>query len=198
MTRIFKEDGQAVPVTLIEAGPCRVVQLKTVETDKYSAVQLGFGVKKESRVNKPELQRFKKLNIPAAQILREFRDYPLEAKIGDEITASIFSPGEKLDIIGVTKGKGFAGVMKRHGFSAHKASHGTHESFRGPGSIGMHTWPGRIWPGKRMAGRLGGSNFTARNLEIVRVEAEKNLIYVKGAIPGPNGGILEIRPTKKR
>lgn len=199
MTRIFLDDGRMVPVTLIEAGPCRIVQIKTPETDKYQAVQLGFKEKKESRSNKPEIGHFKRAGLPPMRHLREFRDYSLQdAKIGDEINAEIFSPGDKLDVTGNTKGRGFAGVMKRHGFHGHKATHGTHESFRGPGAIGQCAWPGRVWKGKKMPGRMGNQSFTARNLEIVRLEAEKNIIMVRGAVPGPNGGILEVRLTNKK
>ncbi len=199
MTRIFTDDGQAIPVTMIEAGPCKIVQLKTEERDKYQAVQLGYGEKKEKRSNRPEMGHFKRAGLKPMRMLREFRDFPLgERKLGDEIKADIFAQGERLDITGYTKGRGFAGVMKRHGFHGHKASHGTHESFRGPGSIGQCAWPSRVWKGKRMAGRFGNERFTARNLEIVKLEPEKNIIMVKGAVPGPNGGYLEIRTTKKR
>lgn len=199
MTRIFLDDGRMIPVTLIEAGPCKVVQIKTQETDNYQAVQLGYLEKKEKRSNKPEIGHFKRAGLPPMRFLREFRNYTLQdVKVGDEIKAGIFSNGDKLDITAKTKGKGFAGVMKRHGFHGHKASHGTHESFRGAGSIGQCAWPGKVWKGKRMAGRMGNERFTARNLEIVRLEAEKNLIMVRGAVPGPNGGILEVRLTNKK
>jgi len=198
MTQVFKDTGEIIPVTMIQAGPCSVVQLKTVESDSYQAVQLAFGTKKESRSNKPEAGHYNRAGLKPMQVMKEFRDYPLDnVKLGGTIAADIFKIGEKLDVTGNTKGKGFAGVMKRHGFGAHKATHGTHESFRGPGSIGMHTWPGRVWRGKRMAGRMGNAHFTVRNLEIVRLEAEKNIIMVRGAIPGPNGGIVELRLTKK-
>jgi len=198
MTRVFKESGEVIPVTMIEAGPCFVVQLKTEATDDYRAVQLAFGDKKVSRSNKPETGHFQRAGLKPMRLVKEFRDFPMEnLKLGDTVKADIFQPGDKLDITGTTKGRGFAGVMKRYGFSAHKASHGTHESFRGPGSIGMHTWPGRVWRGKRMAGRMGNARFTVRNLEIIRLEAEKNMIMVKGAVPGPNGGFVELRLTKK-
>ena len=199
MTRIFLDDGRMIPVTLIEAGPCKVVQIKTVETDNYQAIQLGFLEKKEKRSNKPEIGHFKRAGLPPMRFLREFRNYLIQdEKVGDEIKADIFAPGDKLDITGKTKGRGFAGVIKRHGFHGHKASHGTHESFRGAGSIGQCAWPGKVWKGKRMAGRMGNERFTARNLEIVRLEVEKNLIMVKGAVPGANGGIVELRHTNKK
>ncbi len=198
MTRIFKEDGQMVPVTLIEAGPCPVVQLKTVETDGYQAVQLGFVEAKEKHVNKPMQGHFKRAGLKPLKTLREFRDFKLtNVKVGDELKADIFVPGQRLDITGITKGRGFAGVIKRHGFKGHKATHGTHESFRGPGSIGSSAWPSRVFKGKKMPGRYGTDRMTTKNLEIVRLEVEKNMIMVRGAVPGPNGGILEIRPTKK-
>ena len=199
MTRIFLDDGRMIPVTLIEAGPCKVVQIKTMETDNYQAIQLGFLEKKEKRSNKPEIGHFKRAGLPPMRFLREFRNYLIQdEKVGDEIKADIFAPGDKLDITGKTKGRGFAGVIKRHGFHGHKASHGTHESFRGAGSIGQCAWPGKVWKGKRMAGRMGNERFTARNLEIVRLEVEKNLIMVKGAVPGANGGIVELRHTNKK
>lgn len=199
MTRIFRDSGESIPVTMIEAGPCKVVQLKTTETDEYQAVQLGFGAKKEKNVNKPETGHFKRAGLSPLQVLREFRDYPAEnLKIGDELKADLFRAGDKLDISGNTKGRGFAGVIKKYGFHGHKASHGTHESFRGPGSIGQASDPSRVWRGKRMPGRYGNTRFTVRNLEIVKLEADKNIIMVRGAVPGPSGGILEIRQTKKK
>lgn len=199
MTRIFQEDGQMVPVTLIQAGPCPVVQLKTVQVDGYQAVQLGFEQKKEKHANKPMKGHFERAGVKPTRFLKEFRDFPgEELKIGDEVKAELFTTGDRLDITGTTKGRGFAGVVKRHGFHGHKASHGTHESFRGPGSIGACADPGRVWKGKRMPGRYGNFRQTIRNLEIIRLEAEKNLIMVKGAVPGPNGSLVEIRQTKKK
>jgi large subunit ribosomal protein L3 len=199
MTRIFHEDGQMRPVTLIQAGPCPVIQLKTLETDGYQAVQMGFGQRKDKHTNKPERGHFKRAGVQSTRILREFRDFPQEGlKVGDEIKAGIFTLGQRLDVAGCSKGRGFAGVMKKYGFSGHKDSHGTHESFRGPGSIGANSDPGHIWKGKRMAGRLGNTRFTIKNLEILRLEADKNLIVLKGSVPGPNGAILELRTTKKK
>lgn len=199
MTRIFAEDGQMIPVTLIEAGPCPVVQVKTEAKDGYNAVQLGFAVKKEKHANKPMMGHFKRANINPVKYLKEFREYSAEGlELGAEIKAELFSLGERLDISGSSKGRGFTGVMKRHGFHGHKASHGTHESFRGAGSIGSSASPSRVFKGKKMAGRMGNTRQTIRNLEIVRIEAEKNLIMVRGAVPGPNGGILELRQTQKK
>ena len=197
MTRIFREDGQMVPVTVIEAGPCPVVQIKTHDTDGYNAVQLGFQEKKDKHTNKPMAGHFKKADVKPQRKLKEFKNFPLmeELNVGMELKVDIFIVGERLDVTGFTKGKGYTGVMKRHGFHGHKDSHGTHESFRGPGSIGCSAWPSRVFKGKKMAGRMGNNRHTVRNLEIVNLQPEKNLIMVKGAIPGPNGGILEIRAT---
>ena len=194
MTRIFSADGQMIPVTLIEAGPCPVVQVKTVETDGYEAVQLGFLEAKEKHVTKPMQGHFKRAGSKLTKKLREFRNLGLtDVKIGDELKADVFNIGQRLNITGISKGRGFAGVIKRHGFAGHKATHGTHESFRGPGSIGSSAWPSRVFKGKKMAGRMGTDRCTTKNLEIIRIEADKNMIMVRGAVPGPNGGILELR-----
>ena len=199
MTRVFDQDGQMIPVTLIQAGPCPVVQLKTEKTDGYQAVQLGFLDRKNKHTTKPMAGHFKRAGISPTRILKEFRDFSQQSMdVGNLVKADIFNPGEKLDITGSTKGRGFAGVMKRHGFHGHKSSHGTHESFRGAGSIGQCAYPGKVWKGKKMAGRMGNERYTVRNLPIIRLEAEKNLIWIKGAVPGPNGGIVEIRQTKKK
>ena len=199
MTRIFKDDGQMIPVTLIQAGPCPIVQLKNTEKDGYQAVQLGYLEAKEKHTNKPMSGHFKGAGVKPMRFLKEFRGIVAEdLKVGDELKVDIFNIGDRLDVTGFTKGRGFAGVIKRHSFHGHKASHGTHESFRGPGSIGACAYPGRVWKGKRMAGRYGNERQTVRNLEIVRLEAEKNLIMLKGAIPGPNGGLVELRPTNKK
>jgi len=199
MTRLFKETGEMIPVTLIEAGPCPVVQLKTKEDHGYQAVQLGYQEIKEKHVNKPMAGHFKGAGVNPTRYLKEFRGMSLEKmEVGTQVKVDIFDIGDRLDITGTTKGRGFAGVMKRHGFHGHKDTHGTHESFRGPGSIGQCAWPSKVWKGKRMAGRMGNERYTVRNLEIIRLESEKNLIMVKGAVPGPNGGIIEIRKTKKK
>ena len=198
MTRIFDQDGQMVPVTIIQTGPCPVTQLKTIENDGYKAVQMGYISKKEKRTTKPMAGHFKKANVAPTRLLKEFRDFEDESiKVGDQVKVDIFEPGDKLDISGYTKGKGFAGVMKRHGFHGHKASHGTHETFRGPGSIGQCASPSKVWKGQKMPGRMGNKKYTVRNLAIVKLEVEKHLLWVKGAVPGPNGGILEIRKTQK-
>ena len=198
MTRIFDQDGQMVPVTIIQTGPCPVTQLKTIENDGYKAVQMGYISKKEKRTTKPMAGHFKKANVAPTRRLKEFRDFADESiKVGDQVKVDIFEPGDKLDISGYTKGKGFAGVMKRHGFHGHKASHGTHETFRGPGSIGQCASPSKVWKGQKLPGRMGNKKHTVRNLAIVKLEVEKHLLWVKGAVPGPNGGILEIRKTQK-
>jgi len=199
MTRLFKETGEMIPVTLIEAGPCPIVQMKTKENHGYQAVQLGYQEIKDKHINKPMTGHFKKAGVTPTRYLKEFRNMSLEKmEVGTEVKVDIFDIGDRLDITGITKGRGFAGVIKRHGFHGHKDSHGTHESFRGPGSIGQCAWPGKVWKGKRMAGRMGNERYTVRNLEVIQLESEKNLIMVKGAVPGPNGGIIEIRRTKKK
>ena len=194
MTRIFDEQGRTIPVTIIEAGPCHVTQVKTPGTDGYHAVQLGFGTKSEKQVNRPRLGHLKKTDAPLVAILREFRQADAtEVKPGDTVTVDQFAEGDLVNVTGISKGRGFAGVMKRHGFHGHKASHGTHESFRGPGSIGAHTDPGRVFKGKRMAGHMGVDRITVRNLTVIKVDKENNLLLVEGAIPGARNGWLEIR-----
>lgn len=194
MTRIFDEQGRAIPVTIIEAGPCHVTQVKTPETDGYYSVQLGFGSKSEKRLTRPQLGHLKKTETPPVSILREFRQ-PGEVDLnpGDTLTVGQFQVGDVVHVTGVSKGRGFAGVIKRHGFHGHKASHGTHESFRGPGSIGSSASPSRVFKGKRMPGHMGVDRVTVRNLRVMRIDEENNLLLVKGAVPGARNGWLEIR-----
>ncbi len=190
MTRLFLEEGRVVPVTVLQVGPCRVVQIKTPEKDRYAAVQLGFGYKKPSRVNKPLGGHFKRAGVEPAAVLKEVRvDDPSAFELGQEITAEIFSRGEKVHVSGRTKGRGFTGVVKRHGFSGGPATHGcrTHDK---PGSIGQSADPSRVFKGKRMPGHYGFEKRKVRNLEVVDVRPEENLVVVKGAVPGPNGGIV--------
>ncbi|MBC8204494.1 50S ribosomal protein L3 [bacterium] len=199
MTRIFSSDGTAVPVTVIEAGPCPVVMIKSESSDGYNSVQLGYGRRKEKHTTRPMQGHFKRAGVEPLKILREFRNFPTdEIKVGDSITIDIFNEGDKLDVVGLSKGRGFAGVMKRHGFHGHKASHGTHESFRGAGSIGQCASPSRVFKGMKMAGHMGNSRIKIKNLPVVRLEKEKNLMMVKGSVPGPNGGYLIIYETNKR
>jgi len=193
MTSLFREDGKNVPVTIIEAGPCAVTQVKTEDTDGYNAVQLGFGNRKE--VNTPQaLQKhFKKAGVSPKQIVKEFRNFDLEANIGDEVTVDIFTEGEKVSVIGNSKGKGFQGVVKRHGFSGvGMATHGQHNRLRAPGSIGAASFPSRVFKGMRMAGRTGNERVKVQNLVVEKVLADKNIIFVRGAIPGHKGSIVYI------
>lgn len=193
MTRIFREeDGAAIPVTVLEARPNPVTQVKTVETDGYEAVQIGYRPKKQTRLNKPSLGHLEKSGAPPVANLREVPRTSDETKAGDIFTVSMFAPGEKVDITGTTKGKGFQGVVKRHGFHGGDATHGC-KSKRVPGSIGQCATPSRVWKNKKMPGRDGGKRVTVRNLEIVQVDEEKNLLVIKGAVPGACNGYLLIR-----
>lgn len=198
MTQIFDEAGQLVPVTVIEAGPCSVVQRKTVATDGYEAVQLGYGAQKAERVVKPLAGHFKKAGLGTMRELREVRvDASDESKAGDTLTAAIFEGINFVDVMGVTKGKGFQGVMKRHNFGGGRATHGSH-FHRTTGSIGMKEKPGRVFKGKKMAGQMGGTDVTVQSLKVVQVRAAENLILVKGAVPGANGTTLVVREALKR
>ncbi|MBU5425651.1 50S ribosomal protein L3 [Tissierella pigra] len=198
MTQIFKEDGSIVPVTVIEAGPLVVVQKKTVENDGYNAIQVGFQNIKEQRMNKPAKGHFDKGNLEYKKYLREFRvENPDEFEIGQEIKADVFEAGDLIDITGTSKGKGTQGVIKRHGFGRGRESHGS-KFHRAPGGMSAGTYPGRVFKGHRMAGRMGNERVTVQNLEIVRVDAEKNLILIKGAVPGPKKGLVTIKETVKK
>ena len=190
MSQIFREDGRVVPVTVIEAGPCSVTQIKTQDTDGYQAVQLGYGAIK--KLNKPRAGHLK--NSTPSRHLREVEaDDPTEYAVGQRIGVDIFQEGEKVDIIGNSKGRGFAGVMKRHGFHGGPRTHGQSDRARAPGSIGGGTTPGKVYKGMKMAGHMGNRRVTVKNLEIVRVDAERNLLLVKGAVPGGPNGLLLIR-----
>ena len=197
MTQIFDENGLVIPVTVIEAGPCVVAQVKTVETDGYDAVQLGFGEVKARRLNKPEMGHFAKSKLEAKKHLREFRLDSIEnIKVGDEIKADIFAAGEKIDVQGTTKGKGFQGVIKRHGQSRGPMGHGS-MYHRRPGSMGPTSTPGRVFKGKKLPGHMGCTTVTIQNLDVVRVDMDKNVILVKGSVPGPKGAILKIKSAVK-
>ncbi len=192
MTQVFDENGRAVPVTVVEAGPCRVAQVKTPETDGYSAVQLAFGEPK--RTNKPAAGHFAKAGVDPARYLVELRlDELGDLAAGSEIRADVFEPGEVVDVIGVTKGKGFAGGMKRHNFKGLSSSHGTHKKYRSPGAIGACATPARVFKGTRMAGHLGHVRVTTLNLRVITADAERNLLLIRGAVPGPKNGIVMIR-----
>jgi len=198
MTQIFGEEGRVIPVTVIKAGPCVVVQKKTEEKDGYSAVQLGFEEIKEKNVTKPLLGHFKKHGVKPQRILREFRWENLdEVKEGDVIKVDILEGYKYVDVEGISKGKGFQGVVKRWGFGGGPASHGTKQWHRRPGAIGAHSWPGRVWKGKKMPGRTGGERVTVKNLEIVEIRKDSNLLLVKGAVPGHNGSYVIIKNPKK-
>ncbi|BAF58501.1 MAG: 50S ribosomal protein L3 [Pelotomaculum sp.] len=196
MTQIFTDTGLAVPVTVIEAGPCIVVQKKTPEKDGYSAIQLGFGAKKERSFNKPMLGHFLAARVRPLRYLREVRvENPETYQVGQEIKADIFAPGEKVDVVGTTKGRGFAGGIKRHGFHRGPMAHGS-KYHRRPGSLGAKG-PARVFKGRRLPGHLGMERVTVQNLEVVKVDADRNLLAVKGAVPGPKGGLVLIKQAAK-
>ena len=200
MTRIFAEDGASIPVTVLDVSNNRVAQIKTPETDGYAAVQVAFGLRRASRMTKALSGHLAKAGVESSRVLKEF---PVAAdqldgfKPGDVIAATIFEAGQKVDVTGVTIGKGFAGGIKRHHFSSNRASHGNSVSHNAPGSIGMAQDPGRVFPGKRMAGHLGDVQRTTQNLEVVRVDAERQLLLVKGAVPGARGSDVVVRPAVK-
>ena len=197
MTQIFDEEGKVIPVTVIEAGPCVVAQVKSVETDGYNAIQLGFGEVKESKVNRPEKGHFAKPNIAAKKHLREFRVDEVESyKVGDEIKADTFEKGDKIDVQGTSKGKGFQGVIKRHGQSRGPMGHGS-MYHRRPGSMGPTSTPGRVFKGKKLPGHMGVQTITIQNLDVVAVDMDKNVILVKGSVPGVKGAILKIKTSVK-
>jgi len=196
MTGLFAPDGRYVPVTVIQIGPCVVTQIKTKVTDGYNALQLGFGEKKEKGVNKPLAGHYRKSGTQMFELLREFSvDNPEEYEVGQSISADLFEIGEQIEVTGTTKGRGFSGVMKRHGFHGGKQSHGSH-SKRIPGSIGCSAWPARVIKGKKMPGHYGVATQTVKNLEIVDIRPEENMILVKGPLPGWNSSLLKIKKRK--
>lgn len=204
MTQIFGDDGQAIPVTVIQAGPCYVTQIRTAEKDGYTAIQLGFeelSPKRNglSRLNKPKIGHLKRggLNLPDLRYLREFRTKQVDVEEGQRLTADVFEQGDRIDVIGTSKGRGFAGTVKRHNFNRQKKTHGQSDRERAPGSIGATSTPGRVLKGTRMAGRMGGDRVTVQNLEVVVVDADKNLLAVRGSVPGSKGGILLIKESRK-
>lgn len=192
MSQVFAADGQRIPVTVLEAGPCTVLQKKTVDTDGYESVQVGFGVKSAQRVNKPEMGHFKKAGKGAFSHVREFEGLDEGLTVGDEVSCEIFKPGDRIDVTGISKGKGFQGVMKRWGFAGGRASHGSMFKRR-PGAIGQSAWPSKVIKGKKMPGQYGNVRKTTQNLIVVDVRPEQNLILVRGAVPGPKNGLVEIR-----
>ena len=198
MTQIFDEDGNAVPITLIEAGPCYVTQVRTEQNEKYSAVQLGFNETKPVRLTGGQLGHLNNAGAPPLRFLREFRVKETDLKIGDKVTADIFELGDYVDVIGTSKGKGFAGVMKRHGFSGGPMTHGQSDRQRSPGSIGATSGTARVFKGKRMPGRMGNERVTIQNLKVALVDADRNLIGVRGAVPGAKGGLVMLKEARKQ
>jgi large subunit ribosomal protein L3 len=200
MTRVFTEDGDSLPVTVLDVADNRVSQIKKPETDGYSAVQVAYGKRRASRVTKPMAGHFAKAGVEAGSILREFRVAEADLaslQVGGKLAVDIFKVGQRVDVTGTSKGKGFAGVIKRHNFSSNRASHGNSISHNRPGSTGQNQDPGRVFPGKRMAGHLGAVRTTTQSLEVVRVDAERGLLLVKGAVPGADGGHVIVRPAAK-
>ena len=192
MTQIFDEKGKVVPVTVVEAGPCAVTQVKTAENDGYSAIQVGFGDQKAQRVSKPLMGHFKKGDVAPKKVLKEFRLDEINYNVGDIIKADVFANGDKVDVTGTSKGKGYAGVIKRWNFQRLKETHGSGPVARHGGSLGAISDPSRVFPGHKMAGHLGAEKVTVQNLVVVKVDAENNLIAVRGAVPGPKGGVVTI------
>lgn len=197
MTQVFTEDGQLIPVSVIQAGPCQVVQKKTEEVDGYTAVQVGYEDKKERRANKPEKGHFQKANVPVKKYLKEFKlDNAAELNVGDELTVEQFADGDVLDVTGTSKGHGFAGTIKRWGTHRGPMTHGSHYH-RGPGSLGACSDPSRVFKGKKMPGHYGVVKVTIQNLDLVKIDKERNLLLVKGSIPGPKGGLVVVRNAVK-
>lgn len=193
MTRIFDETGNAIPVTVVKAGPCYVTQVRTVEKDGYRAVQLGFDTKKEKNTAKPVLGHLKRAEVPPLRVLKEFPlETDREVKLGEIIKVDIFSAGETVKVSGRSKGRGFMGVMKRHHFQGAQITHGQSDRSRAPGSLGQSSFPSRVFKGMRMAGRMGNTRVSVRNLTVVRVDAENDLLFIKGGIPGARNGYVEI------
>jgi len=200
MTRVFTEQGDSIPVTVIEVSPNRVTQIKTVETDGYSALQVTFGNKRSNLLSRPQAGHFGKAEVEAGEGLWELRlhgDEGTDLEMGAELNVGQFEAGQKVDVTGTSKGKGFAGVVKRHNFSMQDATHGNSLSHRAPGSIGQCQTPGRVFKGKKMAGHMGDERVTTQNLEVVRIDAERNLLLIKGAVPGANGGQVTVLPAVK-
>ena len=197
MTRVFTEDGVSIPVTVIEATPNRITQVKSVDTDGYTAIQVTAGTVKASRVKKPAAGQFAKASVEAGRSLWEFRTDDAELSVGDSLTVEAFAEGQKVDVCGKSKGKGFAGVIKRYNFQMQDATHGNSISHRAPGSIGQCQTPGRVYKGKKMAGHMGAARVTTQTLEVVKIDQENNLLLIKGAVPGAKGGDVIVTPAVK-
>ena len=202
MTQVFADDGERIPVTVIQAGPCHVVGKRTVEKDGYSALRIGFGEKPERLASRPELGTFKKAGVPPQRVVREFRLPPEDVEsyqVGQQLRPSeVFEMGIPVDITGVSKGRGFAGVMKRHGFGGAKSSHGVHEYFRHGGSIGCRLTPGRVFKGKKMSGHMGGDRQTVQNLQLVQIADDDDCVLIRGSVPGPKGSYVTVRKAATR
>jgi large subunit ribosomal protein L3 len=200
MTRVFTEDGISIPVTVIEAQPNQITQVKTVETDGYRALQVSAGRRKPSRVSKPQAGHFARAKVEAGDLISEFRvgdADETEYQVGSTLGVDLFEAGQKVDVIGTSIGKGYAGTVKRHNFRTQDATHGNSLSHRAPGSIGQNQTPGRVFKGKKMSGQMGNARSTVQNLEVVRVDAERNILLIKGAVPGHTGGRVIVRPAVK-
>ncbi len=199
MTQIFGDDGSVIPVTLIEAGPCYITQKKTMVNDKYEAIQLGFGEVEKKKLNQPKLGHLKKIDGPLLRHLKEIRISDVDAyEVGQKVEASIFQPGDFVDVTGISKGKGYAGVVKRHHFRGGPKTHGQSDRWRSGGSVGAGTTPGHVFKGTRMAGRMGNEQVTVQNIKVALVDAEKNLIAVRGAVPGGKNGLVIICEAVKK
>ena len=195
MTQLFDENGKLIPVTVLQAGPCTVVQVKTVESDSYSAVQLGFEPVREKTLTKPELGHFKKNQLEPFRVLKEFRDVEMDLQVGQKVTADVFSAGDRVKVTGLSKGKGYQGVMKRHGFGGGRRTHGS-KFHRAPGGIGAATYPARVRKGKKLPGQLGNKTTTTTNLKIFKTDSENNILMIKGSIPGARTTIVKIEAMK--
>jgi large subunit ribosomal protein L3 len=198
MTQIFDDAGVALPVTVIEAGPCYVTQIKTEDNEGYSSVQIGFDEVKPQRLTKGQLGHLERNNLPPLKVLREFRTKSVDVSEGDTLKVDIFEKDERVDVVGTSKGRGFAGVMKRHGFAGGPITHGQSDRQRSPGSLGSGTTPGRVFKGKRGPGRMGNERVTSSNVRVVLVDPERNLLAVDGSVPGPKGGTVVIKAVRKQ
>lgn len=198
MTQVFNDVGEAIPTTLVEAGPCYVTQLRALDQEGYAAVQLGFGETAPHRLTGGQLGHLTRNNLPPLRHLREFRVKELEVEEGDQITVEVFEVGDHVDVVGRSKGRGFAGVVKRYGFSGGPKTHGQSDRLRAPGSIGATSGTSRVFPGKRMPGHMGNHRVTAQNLKVVLVDAERNLLGVHGSVPGPKGALVMIKEARKQ
>ena len=198
MTQVFGEDGNAVPVTIIEAGPCFVTQIRTLEKNGYSAVQLGYGEVKPKKLSRGQLGHLERNTLPPLRFLREFRIKKPGVKEGDKVDVSQFEVGGRVDVVGISKGKGFAGTMKRHNFRGGPKTHGQSDRGRAPGSVGATTTPGRVFKGKKMSGHMGSERVSSQNLKVILVDLDKNLIGVNGSVPGPRGGLVVIKDARKQ